>query len=284
MADLSDVSEALVVLAAQAMYPNGTDNPSATGGAVKAFAGWPLPAQLDADFHADPVGSQVSVWPRDEEKNTSRYNRDWQQQDPLPAPTVTATVTGQVVTIGGTGASGQNVAVLANGGSFVYAVQGSDTPTSIATALATSIAVAIPGTTSSGTVITLPASARLAAARVGVTSSLVRELRRQERRWQITVWAADPSMRDRIAATLDTALADLTFLTLPDGSAARIRYWGAHQVDNQQREGIYRRDLFYTVEYATTQIAAATEIVTEQINVGAQDINGNAVGTVTVNL
>lgn len=283
MADLSDVSEALVAIISQAIYPSGTAQASALGAQVKVFAGWPLPAQLDADLTATPAMNNVSIWARDEERNTSRYGRDWQVST-LADPTITASMSGQTVTFGGTGAASQNVAVLANGASFVYAVQATDTPTSIATALAALMAPTIPGTSSSGPVLTLAAGARLQAARIGVVGTLARELGRQERRWQLSVWAADPATRDRLAALVNDTLRPLTFVTLPDGYAGWIRYQGAHQIDAQQKERIYRRDIFYTVEYPTTQVVPATQVVTEQINLTAQDSTAAQISVATVNL
>lgn len=283
MADLSDVSNALVALASQALYPSGTGQPSVAGVGVKVYGGWPLPEQLDADLRAVPTVGHVSVWPRDGDRNTTRFNADWQQPT-APATTVTATVSGQQVTIGGAAAVGQNVAVVANGQAFIYAVQANDTPASIATALAALIVAAIAGTTSAGPVLTLPNTARIGAARVGGTGSVIRELRRQERQFQLSIWTNTPASRDAIAQPVDVALAAVTFLTLPDGSAARLRYHGACVIDTLQKQGVYRRDLIYTVEYATTQTAAATQVVTEQANFTTQNSNQAQIGAVTVNL
>lgn len=280
MADLSDVSAALVAQAAQVLYPNGTGQASAAGLDVRIYPGWPVPEQLDADLRAATPTAHLSVWPRDEERNTTRYPAGWQQPT-APTVTLTATISGQTVTLGGTPAAGLNAAVLANGSPFVYTVQAGDTLTSIATALASLIAASIPGTASSGAVITLPTSARLGAARVGGSASMTRETRRQERQYQLSIWADTPAHRDTVAQLVDNALAALTFLVMPDGSAARIRYRGARQIDAQEKDWLYRRDLIYTVEYATTQTAAAKQIVTEQANLTAQDSNQAQIATAT---
>src|SRR5215472_3687591 len=50
MADLSDVTAFLSGLAAQAVYPNGTSQPSVANMDVRIYEGWPIPAQLDLDM------------------------------------------------------------------------------------------------------------------------------------------------------------------------------------------------------------------------------------------
>ncbi|HCA27556.1 MAG TPA: hypothetical protein DEP05_07970, partial [Betaproteobacteria bacterium] len=221
MADLSDVQNALVAVAAQALYPAGTAQPSAAGAPCRIYAGWPVPASLDADLAAGVT--HVTVFPRDEERNTTRFPADWQTLSTTP-PALTLTVGGQTVTVGGAVAVPQNAVVLANGQPYVYALQGGDTLSSVATALAALIAVDIPGTVSSGAVVTLPTDAHGLAARVGVHGVSIREIRRQVRHFQFTVWSDTPFHRDAVAQPVDVALAAIKFLTLADGMAARLIY------------------------------------------------------------
>lgn len=283
MADLTDVGSALVALAAQTMYPNGTGQPSAAGFGIRIYQGWPNPQQLDDDLKAGIA--HVSVYPRPEERKTTRFPVDWKQQA-LNAATLTLTINGQQITVGGTlpaANTPQNVAVVANGQSFTYAATSADTLTGIATALATLISAGIPGTSNTGAVITLPSSARISAARAGGTGTLIRELRRQERLFQISAWSDTPDHRDAVVQPLDVALAATQFLTLPDGFAARLLYKSSPINDGYQKDKLYRRDLFYTVEYATTQTTPATQIVTEQINIGPQNNGGTGLSTIQVN-
>ena len=266
MADVSDVCNALVTLAAQAVYPNGTGQASIANTGVRLFQGWPLPQQLDADLKAGVC--QVSVYPRPEERNTARYPQDWQQRT-LNTPTLGLAINGQQVTVSGTippANNPHNVMVMVNKVPYVYAVQTSDTLTSIATALAALIVADVAGTTSSGSVITMPTSAMVSAARVGVQGVSMRELRRQERVFQVSIWADTPAHRDTIAQAIDVALAATNFLNLSDLSAARMIYKSSGVDDQYQKDKLYRRDLFYTVEYATTQIETDTQITQEQLN------------------
>lgn len=50
MADLSDVSTALVTLVTGVVYPNGIGQPSITGNPVVVYSGWPNMTQLKTDL------------------------------------------------------------------------------------------------------------------------------------------------------------------------------------------------------------------------------------------
>ncbi|MDE2354553.1 MAG: hypothetical protein KGL17_05950, partial [Betaproteobacteria bacterium] len=131
-------------------------------------------------------------------------------------------------------------------------------------ALAALIAASIAGTSSAGPVVTIGGARAPTAARVGVTAVSAREIRRQRRVWQISVWADSPQHRDAIAAPIDVALAEVAFITMPDTFAARLIYRGTAESDAQEKAGQYRRDLFYAVEYATTDVLTSTQ-VTQQV-------------------
>jgi hypothetical protein len=190
----------------------------------------------------------------------------------MNAATLTLTINGQQITVGGAvppANNPHNLSVLANGKPYVYAVQTSDTLNSIAAALASLIAADIPGTGAAGAVVTLPGTGRIGAARVGVTGTAVREVRRQERHFQITVWADTPAHRDAVAQPVDLVLATTKFLTMPDGFAARLIYKNSPISDSLQKTRLFRRDLIYLVEYATTQTETETQITQDQLGVAA---------------
>jgi hypothetical protein len=271
MADLSDVSTALTTLIAATLYPNGIGQPSVVGVGVKVYPGWPNPGQLDADLRATPPVCHVSIFPRPEERNTTRFAPDWKPVS-VNTPTLTLTIAGQAITVGGAvppANNPHNAMVFANGKPYVYTVLPADSLASVAAALAALIVVDIAGTSVAGAVVTLPNSARLNGARVGVTGSSMRELRRQERSFQIGIWADTPAHRDAIAGAIDPVLAFTTFLTMPDTSAARLVYKGSAISDQFQKDCLFRRDLTYMVEYATTQTETETQITQEQLNVSA---------------
>jgi hypothetical protein len=266
MADISEVQTTLVGLIAGALYPNGTAQPSTVGAGCKVGSGWPSKPQLDADLDAGIVN--VSVYPTSLEHKTSRHMQTWQQIN-HNAPTVTLTGAGRAITVGGTLPTpyfAQNVAILIGGHAYAYTVQQSDTLTTIASALASMIAADYAGTTSSGAVITLPAGSPQYTLRTGGTATMGKEVKRQSRVVRIVIWAPTPALRDAVAKVLDPMLAQINFLTLPDGFAGRLLYHHSDLVDLQEKANLYRRDLCYSVEYPTTITQQATDVVVTQTN------------------
>ncbi|MFC6520131.1 hypothetical protein ACFQAT_10460 [Undibacterium arcticum] len=76
-------------------------------------------------------------------------------------------------------------------------------------------------------------------------------------------------------------LAITQFMTLVDQSTARMTYKSSPVSDEFQKDKLYRRDLFYTVEYATTQIETDTQITQEQLNTSGQVDGSTQYGPVT---
>ena len=251
MSDSSDVENALVQLVAQACYPNPQ------GVTVRVYRGWPIPAQQDADLAAGVVN--VSVYASDTESKTTRHLPQWLEL-PAAAPTLALSASGNTVTVSGT-AGRSNACVVVDGTAYVYAASLSDTPASVAQGLA----VLIPGAAAGGNVVTAP-GARIEA-RVGGFGTAVRELKRQKKGYQVTVWAGSPELRDAIAPLADAALASVDYLPLPDGFSARLLYERSRQSDRDERDGLYRRDLFYSAEFSTTQSVDAARVVSEQQSV-----------------
>lgn len=263
MADLSDVANALVTLATGLVYPAGTTLPSVTGNLVHVYYGWPIPQQLDADLQV--AICHVSVYPRPQERNTTRHLSSF-AQTATSVKTLTLTVAGQAVTLAGTippASNPHNLAIFVNGTPFVYQASPGDTLASAAAALA----ALIPGATATGAVITITGT--IGAVRVGVTSTTSRLIRSQERVFQIGIWADTPMNRDTIAQAVDPTLAATTFLTFADGSAGRLRYVGSPISDMAEKSTLYRRDLMYAVDYATLQSLTATDVTQTQLNVSA---------------
>jgi hypothetical protein len=273
MSDISDVLSVLATQCSSAVYPNGTGQASVTGKDVHVFPGWPLPANLDAAVAAGKA--EISVYPSGMEMNRTRY-QPAQQVQSVATATLTLKQSGNVVTVGGAMPSpftAHNMAVLIGSQAFVYPVQATDTLTSIATGLATLLAVSYPGTTSSGPVVTLPSGVVPKVVRVGTTGVIGTEWERQAQRIQITVWAPDPTTRAQIGAAIKVALAQIAFLTMPDGYGARVLSAAGSLTDSIEKAVIYRRDLFYEVEYATTVISNAATVVAVEMQLEPQPAN-----------
>lgn len=278
MADQSEIESTLVSLITQMVYPNGTAASSVAGQPCKIYRGWPTRHNLDADVRAGITN--ISVFPLDAEQNLTRYPTEWQE---LPSPPIklTLTVVGQTITVGGTPSCPLNAAVLVNKKAYVYPLQATDTPTSIATALAALIN-ANTSASSSGPVITVPGATNLAT-RIGSVGSVIQEVKRQKKSFRITIWCNNPLVRDAVSKVIDPQLARLTFISLPDGSGGRIRYERSHTDDVPQKALLFRRDLVYSVEYGTTITQWAAAVVSEVINLsGGLDTNDPAIATIHI--
>lgn len=275
MSDLSDVETAIVNLITGLVYPNGSGAPSAVLNdalapmPVRIYRGWPISANLDADLAAGTMN--ISVYSRNgTEKNTTRFHPDFQT-----VTTETATVAASVnasnqVVITGNGAVGitQWVTVLVGFRVAVaYNVLAADTPTTIASGLAGQLTAAgVPATSSLG-VVSLTAQAAYVSAMVGVTGTQAAEWRRQETQIQITLWCPTPTTRDNAAKLVEPTLAQTTFLTLPDQFQARFRYHNTLMFDGAEKVQLYRRDLIYSAEYATTVTDTASEVTAVNTNI-----------------
>jgi hypothetical protein len=276
LADEVDVETTIVGLITAALYPSGILLPSVVivgGVAVKVlvFRGWPTPQQQQAAIAGNFVN--VSVASRNNvERNMSRY--------PIMAQTLTAaihTLTATVgsglqanqITIGGTVSLPQNVILLV--GPFTqigYGVQAGDTLSSIAAGLAANVNAVFPGMASAvGSVVSLN-TGRFIIARVSGAGTTLTETKRQEKLFQIVTWAPPCNLasqdadawRTGVVRVLDPMLSALIRIVLPDQSYAHIVYQSSWSLEAAQSEGLYRRDLFYNVEYPTTVPGVATEI------------------------
>lgn len=280
MADSSDVNNVLVGLLSSWLYPTGTANPSAATADIKGiriYVGWPVQDQVDADL-ANAI-CHVSVYALPVERNTTRYLQRW-QPTLINTPTLTLTVAGQTVTVGGTippANNPHNAVIFVNNVPFVYPVQPTDTQAGIAAALATLIRAIAPATVSSGPMVTIPMSARLGAVRIGVTGTSVKTIASQEKQFQVGIWTDTPTHRTSIATIIDPALKALTFLTLADFTRARIRSFGSRDADTAQKQSVYSRMLIYTVDYATTLQRTDTQVTQVQVNVTPQGATSPAV-------
>lgn len=265
MASVWDVADVLVAQVSAALYPNGTGQPSVPGNQCIVYAGWPTESRLDDDL---AVGkAHITVYPRPEERNTTRYAPKQHVMAIKPAA-ITLTSAGSALTVGGAMPSPftpHNVAALIAGVAFIYPVQTNDTLTSIATGLATLLAARYPGTTNTGPVITLPAGVSVTAARVGTTGTVTTEWERQEQSFQIIVWANDPASRKAIGSAIRGAFSKIHDLTMADGFGSNIKYQRSVYLDTMQKEKLYRHDLFYCVEYGTTETEEIATVVAAQI-------------------
>lgn len=260
MADLSDVLKAYAITAANTLYPTppgSASTPSPAAGIVVSIAvGWPSPQSLDDVIAAG--GAMLTVFPAlGMERNTTRYPQT-EQVGALNPATLTLSLSGSQITVGGSPAGyAQNVGMFIDGVPRLASIPANDTPTQAAALLAAAFA----GATSSGPVITIPGGHRIGPLRTGGTAATQKEVRRQERLVQVIAWAPSPDARDAVIQPVDLALAEVPFLTAADGSSIRSIYQRTTLIDNDQKQGFFRRDLFYLCEYPTLQTGVAAQVV-----------------------
>lgn len=273
MADIADVESALVNLISTGIYPSGVSAPSAivlanaTNPGCRVFPGWPDPAKLDADMAAGIIN--VSVFARPGlERLLPSYPREWVDQFST-APTITATVTGSTVTVGGTVTTGHYVSVIVFGKAFSYACQAGDTLQGVAAALAALINAAMPAS-ASGPVITIQGRSDITA-RTAAPGTIIRELKRQQRQFQVTIWAPNNDARVATARVIDPTLAATDFMLLADNQNARLLYASSADTDRSGKQSTMCRDSFWWVEYATTQVMPGYPITVFGQQIGTAD-------------
>ena len=266
MPSQADAESALTLLAATALYPNGPDNLGVVTATVRVYRGWPNAAALDADLAAGRVN--VTVFPvPGATKVTTRY-----PANPIAnpaAPSLTVSVTDYTATFSGTAAAGQLAGLLVDGKPYVYRTAAGDTPALVAAILAAAVNIDRPAR-SSGTSVFTPGTIPIA--RTVADATATSELRRQVQTFRVTAWCPTPNLRDAICAALDPVFAATPFLTLADGSAARLTFISTTTLDQKQDASLYRRDLLYAVEFPTTLVASQPSMLFGTVGIGADII------------
>ena len=272
MADISDVTAYLASQAALAVYPTGSSNPSiapvmpgfSAPMDVRIFEGWPMPDQIDMDVageimntatppvripRANGPAANVSIYPL-QGVNTTPFqvqNNTYVITPPSYGMTLTSIV-GSVITIAGQPNAAEYLTIVADR-QFVYSSGGANT-TAILAALATAAQVNYPTATSTATTLTIPYGYQIEV-RIGGQATLGIATHRQCKSVMVTTWAPTHGARNTIAAAIDNFLKRTLTAAMPDTSIAKIIYSHDSQTDEMETMTIYRRDLFYDVEYAT---------------------------------
>ena len=248
MADQSDVETVLVGAVGAALYPQGTAAPSILGRVVRVYRGWPISAALDRDLAAGHVN--VTVFPEAAtQRNTTRWPDIYIPGEAV-TPRLTMTVAGETASIGGTADIGQVAGLLVDDLAVVHRTAAGDTPESVAAVLGDYILTRRPALVSGATIL-VPGAGRLIG-RVVADQPALRETRRQRQNFRVSVWCPDPETRDAAGSAVDAALSVRSFIGLADGSSGRVRFVSSQVFDQSQNAALYRRDLVYAVEYATT--------------------------------
>jgi hypothetical protein len=266
MPSQADAEIALALLAATALYPTGLAGPSAVTATVRIFRGWPNAAALDADLAAGRVN--VTIFPvPGATRVTTRF-----PANPIAnptTPTLTVSVTDNTATFSGNALAGQLAGLLVDGKPYVYRTANGDTPALVAAILAAAINAERPALCSGSSVFT---PGTIPTARTAADATATTELRRQIQTFRITAWCPAPDLRDITCAALDPVFAATPFLTLSDGTAARLTFNSTTTFDQSQDASLYRRDLLYAVEFPTTLVATQPSMLFGTVGIGADII------------
>lgn len=264
MADLSNVLAKFGELVQNAVYPNGLLQPSVAGVDVTIMSGWPIRTALDKALQAG--NAFVSIYPTDKEKDVTKFQRVFQPSIKTLA-TLTTSVLANTVTIGGIVSVPQSVIVVLNKQGYAYQVSSGDTLASIAA----SLAAMMPNATASGAVITIGGAVWSLNGAVATPYQSVAELRRQERVFMITCWCPTPTIRDSLASAIDVYLTLNYRIPLQDNVYGHLFYSSSPQTDELEKSMIYRRDLHYKMQYATTATEENTTIIDPYANITVVD-------------
>ncbi|WP_019091746.1 hypothetical protein [Komagataeibacter europaeus] len=258
MADIVSIARAIVEQMEAIVYPSGTGAASVTGRPTQIFRGWltqddyaGADCTLNRGVDFITVMDLQAGWRRIDEP----LGRPWRQEVTIPA-TVSVTTEGNTATVAlqadATPAGIVGMRIRSDGTTIpdrsvaAYAVQATDTATTIAAALAAQI----PGATSSGSIVTVPGATDLSGA-VGGYAPAVRTARRQQQLFQVTVWSASTQARDALGTALDNGMAFLDWLTDANGSTFQIESRGNWNNDAAQNSGIFMRPFRFICTYDT---------------------------------
>jgi len=272
MADISDVTARLAQMAAAAVYPSGAGQPSVAGVDVRIFEGWPIASSLDADIAAGKAN--VSIFPMPGGSAPVFQVLDETYVITPAVHGLSASISGDTVTLVGTPGSGEYASIVADE-RFAYSRVGADIPT-ILNAIAADAAANYQGVVVSGDSITFPTT-RLVC-NIGAPATAGKVTHRQRDAIFITVWAPTPALRNLLAESIDVALKAVNRLTFPDTSQGLLVASHQNQLDDRQTASIYRRDLVFTVEYATLATFQVFEVTTfnPTFDVGPSDYGSAA--------
>lgn len=292
MADISQVTALLAQMAATAVYPSGTTQPSVTTRPITIFEGWPLQQTLDAAITAGQ--SMVSVFPTRVNGGGAVFqvqDEDYLITQPVHGLTISSIANG-AVSVMGTPAAGEYLSIVVDN-RHAYSRVGDDLPTILnaiaADATADGYTVSVfaiggpdlplwQGATGGG----IQFSTDRLQAKIGSPATKGRVTHRQRAGICITVWAPNNADRNTIAIAVDVALKAVNRLTFPDTSQGLLVASGFVQEDKLEPASIYRRDLNFTCEYATLQPYQAFEITSVISTVDAIGVGGGVVQTTYV--
>ncbi|BCI68091.1 hypothetical protein AAJCM20276_27150 [Acetobacter aceti] len=276
MTDIAGVSTALAQAADAIIYPNGDSTASITGRRTIIRRGWitnddysgecSLQSGIDYVFVTALSGAFKPV--------ACGLGMPWREISAIPA-TVSIETSGNSATVvfpaigQASGIVGLHITPDEKGAIPARSVVGhvvtaTDTPASVAAALAT----LIPGASSSGATVTIPHAASLHGA-VGSYSDIARVTRRQQQLFNVSIWIGTWSARDDLGFAIDAGMSGDPFFPAPDGSMILVESAGSYDIDTMMQQGVWRRDLKFRCTFDTLQTDTAAQVLFTILNVDA---------------
>lgn len=255
------------------------------------YTGHPVPQELQKDLRAKIVNVSINVSPTSGKRQTSIINKQNEiVNDPiinltstisatqLQGATVSTQATG-TITLSGSVNAGLNLMAVVGQNYIPYHPVTNIPLSQVATELAAAInanvgAAALVTAASVGTNVVLTSVAVGIASnaiefdlRVGGTGSIVRKTRTQKDEFQIHIWGYNDDVRGQVADAIDSYLEDVNFLQPTGEPPCRLLYTHRMQTDAENSLGIYRRVLYYTVEYSMTKSTQAYTVLQPSVSV-----------------
>ena len=229
--------------------------------------GWPNAAALDADLTAGRVN--ITVFPdAARQRNSTRWPDEWTMAAAV-TPTLGILVAGTTASVFGTGGAGMLAGLQVDTLSVVYRTAKGDTPELVAAALAEKLRALGRIALANGADVRVPGAGFLLG-RVVADQGAMRESKRQSQGFRISLWCPDPASRDAAGGVVDRALSAIGFLPLPEGTGGNLRFLSSVLYDQSLNARLYRRDLIYSVDYATTIVEALPSMI-----FGVSDLEAN---------
>ncbi len=258
MADISDVTSTMAGMVLTAVYPNGTSVSSIAGVDVAVFEGWPQPNSLDACLAAG--NAMVSVFPPPGMSTPvfQVLNEAYVIKPAVHGLTalIVDVQAGATVTLAGTPGAGEYATIIANT-KYAFSATGISA-NSILTQIAGQAAASFPTVSVVGNTIFFPTTRIFC--NIGAPATEGWATHRQRDPVWVTVWAPNNTIRNMLASAINMALSAVIHLTFPDTSQGVMIPSHTTQLDIKETVNIYRRDLCFTVEYATLQEFTAYQV------------------------
>ena len=259
MADVSEVSEFIAQRVAASLYPDGESETSLAGVPVKIYPGWPVPDVLQRDIEAD--AAHVTVWALPGERKVSTGLGRPFRTVAKGKPSLQVNVNDSIITLSGEVTADTNVQIALGSKAYRFHFPAGSELNRVRERLSEVLprASSVPGH------IEVLSAGRITAS-VTTAGTVVRELRRQLKEFQVTVWAPTPVLRNRIGTLVDVTLSEQHHIDLSDHVPAQMLYARQSESDAGGNFHVYRRDLIFSVNFSLTQQSTASEVIATEFS------------------